>query len=62
MPEIGGSIPGLETSPGVGNDDSLQYSCLENSMDRGVLRATAHGGAKIQTQLGTHNLNLMGIK
>ena len=47
------SVPRLERSPGVGNDDSLQYSCLENSMDRGVLRATVHGIAKIQTQLST---------
>ena len=30
-----GSIPGLGTSPGEGNGNSLQYSCLENSMDRG---------------------------
>ena len=30
-----GSIPGLERFPGEGNDNSLQYSCLENSMDRG---------------------------
>ena len=32
-----GSIPGLERSPGEGNGNPLQYSCLENSMDRGVL-------------------------
>ena len=31
-----GSIPGLERSPGEGNGNPLQYSCLENSMDRGV--------------------------
>ena len=31
-----GSIPGSGRSPGVGNSNSLQYSCLENSMDRGV--------------------------
>ena len=30
------SIPGLGRSPGEGNDDPLQYSCLENSMDRGA--------------------------
>ena len=30
-----GSIPGLERSPGEGNDNPLQYSCLENPMDRG---------------------------
>ena len=32
-----GSFPGLERSPGEGNDDPLQYSCLGNPMDRGVL-------------------------
>ena len=31
-----GSIPGLGRSPGEGNDNPLQYSCLENAMDRGV--------------------------
>ena len=34
-----GSIPGLGRSPGVGNDNPLQYSCLENSMDRGAWQA-----------------------
>ena len=37
------SIPGSGRSPGEGNGNSLQYSCLENSMDRGVWRATVHG-------------------
>ena len=41
-----GSIPGLERSPGEGNDCPLQYSCLENSMDRGAWWATVHGVAK----------------
>ena len=41
-----GSIPGLGRSPGEGNGYSLQYSCLENSMDRGVWWATVHGVAK----------------
>ena len=40
------SVPGLGTSPGEGNDYPLQYSCLENSMDRGAWRATVHGVAK----------------
>ena len=35
-----GSIPGLGRSPGVGNGNPLQYSCLENSMDRGAWQAT----------------------
>ena len=38
-----GSIPGLGRSPGEGNGNPLQYSCLENSMDRGSWRATAQG-------------------
>ena len=39
-------IPGLRRSPGGGNDNPLQFSHLENSMDRGAWRATAHGVAK----------------
>ena len=35
-----GSIPGLGRSPGEGNGNSLQYTCLENSMDRGASQAT----------------------
>ena len=38
-------------SPGVGNSNSLQYSCLENSKDRGAWQATVHGIAKRWTQL-----------
>ena len=37
------SIPGLGRSPGGGNGNPLQYSCLENPMDRGAWRATVHG-------------------
>ena len=37
-----GSIPGLGRSPGKGNGNSLQYSCLGNAMDRGTWRATVH--------------------
>ena len=37
-----GSIPGLRISPGGGHGNSLQYSCLENSMDRGAWRVTVH--------------------
>ena len=43
------SIPGLGGSPGVGNASPLQYSCLENSLDRGALQATVHGVAKSWT-------------
>ena len=44
-----GSIPGSGISPGEGNGTPLQYSCLENSMDRGAWWATVHGVAKIWT-------------
>ena len=37
-----GSIPGSGRSPGVGNGNQLQYSCLENPMDRGAWQATVH--------------------
>ena len=46
-----GSVPGLGRSPGEGNDNSLQYSCLENFMDRGACWATVHGVTKSWTQL-----------
>ena len=41
-----GSIPGSQRSPGGGNGNPLQYSCLENPMDRGTWRATVHGIAE----------------
>ena len=41
-----GLIPGLGRSPGKGNDNPLQYSCLENPMDRGAGWGTVHGVAK----------------
>ena len=41
-----GSIPELGRSPGGGHGNSLQYSCLENLMDRGVWQATVHGVIK----------------
>ena len=41
-----GLIPGLGRSPGEGNDNPLQYSCLENSMDRGAWWATVHSVPK----------------
>ena len=37
------SIPGSRSSPGGGHDNPLQYSCLENLMDRGAWQATVHG-------------------
>ena len=41
-----GSIPGSGRFPGEGHDNPLQYSCLENPMDRGALWAMVHGVAK----------------
>ena len=43
-----GSLPGLERSPGGGHGNPLQYSCLENPMDREAWWATAHRVAKSQ--------------
>ena len=44
-----GSIPGSERSPRGENSNPLQYSCLENSMDRGAWQAAVHGVIKSQT-------------
>ena len=44
-----GLITGLGRSPGKGNGNPLQYSCLENPMDRGAWWATVHGVAKSRT-------------
>ena len=44
-----GSIPALGRSPGEGNGNSLQYSCLGNPMDRGAWRAAVHGVAESWT-------------
>ena len=53
-----GLIPGSGRYPGEGNGNPLQYSCLENPMDRGAWQATVHGVTKSQTRLGdfTHSL------
>ena len=50
-----GLVPGLGRSPGGGNGNPLQYSCLGNPMDRGVWQATVHGVTKIPTQLSTYH-------
>ena len=42
-----GLSPGLGRYPGVGNGNPLQYSCLENSIDRGVWWATVHGSKRV---------------
>ena len=46
-----GLIPGSGRSPGGGHDNSLQYSCLENPIERGAWQATVHRVAKSQTRL-----------
>ena len=46
-----GLIPGSDISPGEGNGNPSQYSCLENPMDGGAWQATVHGVAKSQTGL-----------
>ena len=43
-----GSIPGSRRSPGEGNGNPLQYSCLENLMDRGAWWATVHGDHRVR--------------
>ena len=53
-----GLIPGLGRSPGEGNGNPLQYSCLGKPMDRGAWQATARGVAKSQMQLSVHTCNL----
>ena len=58
------SIPGSGRSPGGGHGDPLQYSCLENHIDRGAWRATVHRVAKGQTrlkQLSTHAHGITGV-
>ena len=60
-----GSIPGLERCPGGWLGNTLQYSCLENSMDRGAWQATVHRFAKSWAQLKwlsmrAFNINLIG--
>ena len=48
-PGDSGSVPGLGRSPGEGNGNPFQYSCLENSMDRGAWGPAVHGVPKIHT-------------
>ena len=51
-----GFIPGLGTSSGEGNDNPLQYSYLENSMDRGAWWVTVHEIAKSWTRLSDQHV------
>ena len=53
---------GQEDPLKVENGNPLQYSCLENSMDRGPWQATVHGVAKSQTQLSTAQQNFLRVK
>ena len=53
-----GSIPRSGRSSGVGNDNPLQCSCLENSIDREAWQGTVHGVAKSQAQLSTTHTHI----
>ena len=57
-----GSIPGSGRSPGEGNGNPLQYSCLENPMHGEAWWATVHGIAKSWTQLSDFNFTFTYIK
>ena len=60
-----GLIPWLGRPPGIGYDNTLQYSCMKNSMDRGAWWVTVHGITKNQTQLNgrahMHRENIANI-
>ena len=49
-----GSVPGWGRSPGEGNEYPLQYSCLENFMDREAWQVIVHGISKCRTRLSMH--------
>ena len=55
-----GLISGLGRSPGEGCGNQLQYSFLENPMERGAWRATVHRVAKSQTRLSSHRVDSKG--
>ena len=57
-----GLVPGLGRSPGEGNGNPLQYSCLENPTDRGTWWATVHGVAQSQTQLKQFSIALLLLR
>ena len=62
-PNVGavGLIPGLGRSPGKGNGNPLQYSCLGNPMDRGAQQVTVHGTAKVLDMSELLSISLMTI-
>ena len=55
------SIPGLGRSPGEGNGNPLQYSCLENPMDRVAWQATVYRGSQSQTQLKQLSMHMVTL-
>ena len=57
-----GSIPGLGSSPGKGNGNLLQYSCLGNPMDREAWQPTVHGVAKSWTQLSDFYIDPIALR
>ena len=56
-----GSVPGTARSPGRGKDNTHQYSCLQNPMDRGVWRATVRGTAELDTTKVTEHTHTSSI-
>ena len=60
-PAMQGSILGFGRSHGEGNGNPLQYSCLENSMDRGAWQAIIHEVTKNRTQLSDYHTHVPGI-
>ena len=54
-----GSVPGSGRSPGEGNGNPLQYSCLENPMDGGSWQAAVHGVTRSRTQLSDFTFTLL---
>ena len=54
---VSGLIPGSGRPPGEGNGNPLQYSCLENPMDRGAWQATVHGVTNSWTELSDYHFH-----
>ena len=57
-----GSIPGLGRSPGEGNGNPFQYSCLENPKDQEAWQATVHGVAKSRTRLSDFTFTIVDLR